>query len=520
MKILFIIPAELSRCQGRSINPYCLHLQKKGHDILLLHKKGVEDNDFQAPEYSTFPFDLVKNKPSELTLSKVKAFSPDIVHIWNPWSEMLILGIELSEINRSKLIIHHEDDLDYHFKQSKNKVQKLDQALYLSALRKCSGLTAIWKPLAKKLSVHHKPMLILPPGINSHPVLSIESRISLRKSIFSILKIPSNSLLVGYSGSIRYFDYEFETFLSAFKEATRNNENVKLLIWGRDWNPYLTNSLIEKYDIQHKTFLLGLLPENQALDLQQVIDILCCPGFNSSFNSLRLPSRLCYYFKFKKPVFMHKIGFGLSLKNGENAILSESDDPKEWASKLKLLLEGKDLRKKLSTNSESIADRYFNIEKNVEALICFYDKIINKEAPTEKVKNETPEYAKEKYKIPDYEDKYILCARKNAQRLKKKGIKALAFYGAGEHTKRLIASGELNSFNIVGIVDSKIKGKFKGLPIFSPDDPKLPNWDVLLLSTDTQEHNMREEAHRFGLKNISSMYKNLYVPINNVWEEE
>jgi glycosyltransferase involved in cell wall biosynthesis len=520
MNILFIIPAELSRCQGRSIHPYCIKLQKLNHKVLVLHKNGIEDEDYVYPEYPTLPLMWENKNLSTALLSRVIKFNPDIVHIWNPWEDILTAGQQCCEKTGSKLILHHEDDLEYHHRlvSSSKAEQKYNYDYHIETIKNCHAMTAIWEPIANNLIAYEKPVFVLPPGLNKCEVINQNKRQKIKASVCRELGVTGESLLLGYSGSIRYMDSEFETFLKAFKEAADVNRNVNLLIWGRDWNPHLTYSLLEKYKLTSRAFLLGLLSEEKTLKLQQSVDILCCPGLNSTFNYYRLPSRLCYYFKFGKPVLTHKIGFGANLEHNKNAVLTETDDFKEWASKILSLINDEELRYKLSKNAGNVVEKYFEIEKNTNSLIQFYERTINNAFSIPKnIKNMSePDYWE--FKKPDYENNYKICAKNNAVQLKAAGKKSIAFYGAGHHTKQILSSGEFVDFKIVGIIDSNAQGKLNNIPVFSPSEPNLPYWDALLLSTDSQEHLMLEEAEKYDLKRTFSMYSFLFTSLEKVIE--
>ncbi|MCH2207061.1 MAG: hypothetical protein MK132_14490, partial [Lentisphaerales bacterium] len=117
MKIIFILPGELSRCQGRSLDAYCQFL-KVHHEILVLYKAGKEDDDFQVPGYKHLPLSWNNEGLDQTLLQDVKKFNPAVIHIWNPWRNMLIAGLDcLSACPKAKFFIHIEDDLAYHSRQ-------------------------------------------------------------------------------------------------------------------------------------------------------------------------------------------------------------------------------------------------------------------------------------------------------------------------------------------------------------------------------------------------------------------
>ena len=432
---------------------------------------------------------------------------------------MLNAGLQCAKLTKAKFIIHHEDDLEYHSTNSLLNDSKEDYChkVYKEALSQCCALSAIWHPIAIKLQELKKPTLILPPGLPQYIKLSEKQQSSLKKSLIKQLKIDPNSMIIGYSGSIRYLDSEFEIFLMAFKKVLKENNRVVLLIWGRDWNPHLTFQLLKKYNLINRAFLLGLLPEKESINLQQTVDILCCPGINSEFNYYRLPSRLCSYFYFGKPVITHKIGFGESLN--EVAVLTETNSPQEWASKILSLINSKELRKKLTINASTFYDHYLNVNNNTKSLIKFYNKVLNKGIPEKySFSNSLPIKNKFKKENKDYEDPYNLCAANNKIKLRKMGITKIAFFGAGKHTRKLLESNEFNDFTIVCILDSNLTGKLKEIPIYAPSSSNLPDWDALLLSSDTQEHLMLDEAKKYSLKNIFSMYSFLFENLDEAFE--
>ncbi|MCH2207199.1 MAG: glycosyltransferase, partial [Lentisphaerales bacterium] len=392
--------------------------------------------------------------------------------------------------------------------------QTLSPQLYYLAINKCHGFSTIWEPLANTIQSLKKSCLILPPGIPDVISLSPEERLLLKSKILNSLKLDKECLLLAYSGSIRHFDNEFETFLKAFSLANKSYRRLKLLIFGRDWNSDLSFNLIQKYELKDEAFLLGLLPEKQAFELQQAADILCCPGLNSSFNEKRLPSRLGLFFKFGKPILTHKIGFGESLENYKHALLTETNDYKEWSKKILDLASSEKLRAELSKNSLLVYKKIFNLKRNSSALIKYYKDEIG-----------TPLYQKKTIVLnEDIEpsqnpDKYHLCAIRTAKKLQKMGVSKIAFYGAGYHTKKILESKIMDDFEITAIIDNYQNNKFlNNIPIYHPDSKNLPEWQILLISSDTHEHDMNLEAKKHKLNNISSMYSDILTPIKEVWE--
>ena len=93
-------------------------------------------------------------------------------------------------------------------------------------------------------------------------------------------------------------------------------------------------------------------------------------------------------------------------------------------------------------------------------------------------------------------------------RLAKSGIRKIALYGKGLHTERL-----LNSFSfppalkVVCIFDDFNHGQMiNGVPVLNPRSEKLPDFDAVVISSDTIEEKLRKNALNHGFKNIYTIY--------------
>jgi len=532
MNILIVIPSTRTQCQGISAVAYARHLLRKGQKVLLLYHLDRRELEQAFPdELPAIPMRWEGRHLAADIKRQVSAFAPEIIHVWDMWSHGLTAAIECVVVSNAKLIMHQEDNLLQIWNRQKRHRRnekpfrtifdgirnrkdllnllkecnldtyftsdwapqnpEFDPLLFFIATRTTSAFTAIWHPMKNRLDeAFHKPVMLFPPGfeLDRHLLNTAQTK-TLRREILDSLNAPPDAILLGAGGSLRHFDNEWGTFIQAFRIAAKKNSKLFLAVWGFDTDPALTQALTKRHRLSERVALLGTVDDARFAGLQQAADIHVCAGYDSTFNIYRLPSRLCRLFWLGKPLLIHRAGFGESLAEGEEAMLTHTNKASEWAEKLLTLAQDEALRNRLSQAARRFAERHFDMEQNTDRLLEFYAAVMANPAASQ---------------TGDVHSKAAACLR---QRLEKSGVRRIALYGAGLHSQRLIRQGWLKEVEIVAILDdAPCSLSLEGIPILDTHTPNLPAWDALVLSSDTHESALLEKARARDWKNVWTMY--------------
>jgi glycosyltransferase involved in cell wall biosynthesis len=338
---------------------------------------------------------------------EIIAFNPDLVYVINVRLKPMRAALELHVATGAKIAMQSEDDDLVVFKKfyrnadekllqicEKPKLKNADIRNFLGkidwsytiellsgerpyrdvepVLRQiCFRLsvlnTAIWAPYADLLRQSFgKPTLIVPPVIemgrfDPKPLSPAE-----RANILRRFKIDPDSLVVFVAGTIYDFSPEFETFLESLRLASAQ-ARITLAIAGR--SRVKVRPLVDKIVGKAVAFCdLGRPDDDDYYAMMRAADVIAAPGYPDRFNCLRLSSRLVKAMAFSKPIFTYRCGFGESLRDGEEAVLTDGTDPQEWADKLLSLADPK-LRLKIGGQARRFAERHFDARPVAERLL-------------------------------------------------------------------------------------------------------------------------------------------------------
>lgn len=121
------------------------------------------------------------------------------------------------------------------------------------------------------------------------------------------------------------------------------------------------------------SIFLGYLPIAAVPSLLERASVLVQPGEPSEFNRLRLPSKLQMYLPSGVPTITFATGFGELLEDGKEVMKTHTGQPGELADRITQLLSDSSLRATLSRHGPDAARRLFDAERNVSALLDYYE---------------------------------------------------------------------------------------------------------------------------------------------------
>ena len=299
--------------------PYANISKKKGLDMLSWHRVYRE---------------LKNKRPDVVLLHSISLIIP--VYLYAIFYKKRVIGIEHTSINVKRRVEHI---FSYIAGLLCDKIVLLSRESKRDYLKKY------------KLN-RHKKLTIIPNGIEIDTFKKTKPH--READYFRISMISRFST-----------QKDHRTLILALKEL----DNVKLTIAGTGdtWNDI--NAFIKEHNLQDKAHLCGLLDENELILLLRDTDIYVHASFGET-----LPTSILQAMSCELAVIGSNIaGINNLIDNEKNGILYENKNVPELTSKLKMLIEDKELRSKLGLNARK------KIEKNYSNLLMYssYKKLIH-----------------------------------------------------------------------------------------------------------------------------------------------
>lgn len=227
----------------------------------------------------------------------------------------------------------------------------------------------------KKCGISHHKLLTIHDGID--PDL-YRSKVSRRKDdVKRELNINSKALIIGMIGNIRLIKGQ-KYLLDVLKILEEKfNDFACVMVGGmsintekdNDFGSYLIK-LINEYGMRDKINLTGF--RSDIPDIINIFDV----QVNASIIPDAFPHVILEGMSLGKAIVATNLGGAKeSIKNGVTGFIVPHDNEREFANKLLLLLNNKELREKMGKAAKERINE-FHIKKNIENTQLIYSKII------------------------------------------------------------------------------------------------------------------------------------------------
>ena len=194
---------------------------------------------------------------------------------------------------------------------------------------------------------------------------SKQARTDIRKK----LNIPNNSVVFLFVGRLKKEKGVFE-LVKAFKNISRTNDNVFLLIVGPDENK-LTNELTKILDSSLKyTKFIGFTKTPEIYMMAS--DIFVMPSYREGFGTSTIEAASCGIPAIGSNIY----GLSDSIKDGETGVLVNVYSEKDLEKAMKKLLDNDILRIEMGKKAFINASENFSQDKLTLLLIHLYQRII------------------------------------------------------------------------------------------------------------------------------------------------
>lgn len=238
--------------------------------------------------------------------------------------------------------------------------------------------TAIWVPFAERLQREYGCATTIVPPVASWQ--DFEQRLftaAERERVLQRYGLDPESTVFYISGSLYPYSNEFEVFIEALNRLSqlKPERRISLVVTGRTT---LDVSAIAEEMLSPSIAFIDLEnpPDAYYMEMLRAADVSCSPGLPSSFNELRLPSRLVKSMAMGQPVVTCEAGFGKSLCHGENAVILRDADPACWAEAMSLLLEP-DQRASIGAGGRDFALKHFHPDPVAERLVSAMQSLVS-----------------------------------------------------------------------------------------------------------------------------------------------
>jgi glycosyltransferase involved in cell wall biosynthesis len=395
-RILVIHPSGHNSSSGPYLQALASALAARGHAMLMLGEQA----DYQIDEGVTWlPFRQWKGRLTGNTWRRVCSFQPDIILLVGIRCRAMLAALEISWRLDLPMLLQLEDDDQISFMQHypkpdpallelldtpspdakavaefaaridwplttklwKSRYRLVEPVLRALVLHQAHAFGAIWHPMAERLRNRFaKPVVIVPPVVNLPIPLP-----GTREDRLAELGVPSEALVIFVSGTIYNHSTEFSVFLEALNQLHKEHR-FTLVLTSRAHAP-VRKCLRQHLSPDVAWRVLDLSKPEKYEQMLCAADIIAVPGLPDEFNRLRLPARIPRALIHSKPVFTFACGFGESLQDDINCVLTQAGEASEWARQLAHLFDEK-TRSRIGLAGREFASMNFLADETAEKL--------------------------------------------------------------------------------------------------------------------------------------------------------
>jgi len=372
MKILFL--ARYLPQEGSTTHIYTLskELIKRGHEVHLM-SSGPSNEDAAVNIFNEaiemgmkhhiigFPnspkFNLI-GKFTQLIkyiLASPKALyimhkiKPDVVHVHYPVTSYIA---KLYKMLTGKKFVttHHISGIPKHPLH-----KKADYVVAISQELK--------KELVEKFSYSDNQIRLIFNGVSAEVfdrVVDEQKKFMIRKE----LSLPNDMPIIGFVGSLNYRK-GIDVLLEA---CSLIDGNFHITLLGDGDNNWV-NSLIEKNDLKGK---VSIFPFQNPINFYSIFDVFVLPSRKEGFPLVPLEAMMMGV-----PTIRSNVeGSSDQIINGVNGYIFKSEDSKELAEYIKLLLDDEKLRNNMANNAKNQAKSKFTEKIMMDKLIDLYKETL------------------------------------------------------------------------------------------------------------------------------------------------
>jgi len=288
---------------------------------------------------------------SFLTFVHILGSKTDIVFIRDP--VVAFFFAVFRNIHKKKLVyeIHKFEYIE--FERASLIFRKMSKHIETTILKNFDAVIATSSWLGNYVKRFNKNTLFLPNAFDGR-AFKPKDKYSSRKK----LNIPKEYKILMYSGIS--FRQGIENLIYSMKNFDKNDKVMLYVVGGLPEQVVKLAKVSKKLKLDNRIVFVGSVPHQSVSDYLNASDLLILPYSRNNFTEyLTSPLKLFEYMAVKKPIIATKVGcFKGILKNGENALLVEPDNPKALLEGVKRILKDEELAKRIAKNAYEDSKKY------------------------------------------------------------------------------------------------------------------------------------------------------------------
>ncbi|MDS4040866.1 MAG: glycosyltransferase [Candidatus Competibacter sp.] len=384
MNILFVLYSDFTCNSINHIAPFAAELTRMGHACAVAVPYGLETiASVSHPRFQPLLFDRTLVDPCCFPDGR----AADLLHVWTPREIAREFAFAyLAERPDTLLLVHLEDgerditaamlgipSADFALFDDRELARQIPisyahprYAEYLLLL--ADGVTVIQDKLTS-LVPPFISRLILYPGVD----LALFQPRPPDPRLRAALGISAAERLIVYQGGMNpvVLD-EIRDLYLAVGWLDRQGYDCRLIRTGPGRPPFLDSlpALCRK-----RVLDLGFVERQRLPELLALADVCVQPGRRTSFNDLRLPSKIPEWLAMAKPVLLPEANIATLLEDGGNCLLLREGTPQEIAAKCAWLFDHPDRARDMGQRGRQFAERHFALPEQARLLAEFYQRI-------------------------------------------------------------------------------------------------------------------------------------------------
>jgi glycosyltransferase involved in cell wall biosynthesis len=253
-------------------------------------------------------------------------------------------------------------DLESYDEGHSKVTYKIYRAITIKILREVFNISKHLFPASYPLKVRftdfykipEERITVIPNGVDSNrfnPAIISGSQIREKFNLLS-------STVIGFTGALEPW-IRIDILLKAFKEIENDYKDLKLLIVGRGSELDKWKRLSKKLGIENDVIFTGLVPYEEVPEYIASFDVAVSIFSKSSIgNSMSYPLKVMEYMSMEKVSIVDNLPGITLIKNMENGILFEPEDTKSLGNAIRMILDDKNLKRKIEINARKTAVNY------------------------------------------------------------------------------------------------------------------------------------------------------------------
>ncbi|MCP5196802.1 MAG: glycosyltransferase [Gammaproteobacteria bacterium] len=213
------------------------------------------------------------------------------------------------------------------------------------------------------------PRLTLHPGVDLALFKSQTPDLRLRAS----LGVAASERVIVYQGGINSFVQEdVRNLYLAVGWLNRQGYACRLIRTGPGRPPFL-----ERLPARCREHILdlGYVKRERLPELLALADVCVQPGRFSTFNDLRLPSKIPEWLAMARPVLLPAANIATLLEDGVNCLLLQEGTPQDIAARCAWLFDHPEQAQEIGQRGRQFAEQHFSLPEQAGLLAKFYQRI-------------------------------------------------------------------------------------------------------------------------------------------------